>query len=62
MSGINVNNVVHVQANLEKNTIYFHCTDGNTYTAEFDSKEDTKKAFITIADKIFPNFIIFNEA
>lgn len=61
MTGINVNNVVHVQANLEKNVIYLHCTDGNSYSVEFDSKENTKKAFNIIADKLIPNFVIFNK-
>ena len=60
MEGINANNVVHVKANLEKNIIYFHCTDGNCYSVEFASKEDTIKAFAVIADKLSSNFIIFN--
>lgn len=61
MQGINVNNVIHVKANLEKNIIYLHCTDGNCYSVEFASKEDTKKAFNVIADKLIPNFVIFNK-
>lgn len=60
MEGINLNNVIHVKANLEKYIIYFHCTDGNCYSVEFASKEDTIKAFISIADKLFPNFVTFS--
>ena len=61
MTGINLNNVVHVKANLDKNIIYFRSIDGNIYSAKYASKEDTKEAFVTIADKLFPNFIVFNE-
>lgn len=62
MSGININQIIDVKVNLEKNIIYIHCTDGNCHTVEFNSKEDTIKAFNTIADKLAPNFIIFNNA
>lgn len=61
MDGINLNNVIHVKANLEKNIVYFHCTDGNCLSIEFAFKEDTIKAFNVVADKLAPNFIIFNK-
>ena len=59
MEGINVENVIHVKANLEKNTMDIHCVDGYYVTLKFTSEEATKKAFNLIADKLIPNFVIF---
>lgn len=61
MEGINVENVIHVKANLENNTIVIHCVDGSYITINFTSKELTKKAFNLIADKLIPNFVIVKQ-
>ena len=61
MDGINVENVIHVKADIKKNTMDIYCVDGNCITINFTSEEATKKAFNLIADKLIPNFVIFNK-